>query len=255
MIDLVRVTKQFDGKRNVTALSELTLSIARGELVAIIGPSGSGKSTLLNLIGGLDRPTSGDIHVDGEALGGLSDDGLTRVRRDKIGFIFQFFNLLPTLSCLENVGLPLHLRGWSRAKVHERATDLLRLVQLSHRIGHLPEELSGGERQRVAIARALVSNPQLLICDEVTSALDVSVQAAIVDLLAELQRELGLGLLFVTHNLALIRTIAQEVVVMSGGRIVERGPSDTVLFAPQEDYTKRLLADTPSLEAAMAASG
>ena len=121
MIDLDRVTKQFDGKRNVTALHDVTLSIPRGEMVSIIGPSGSGKSTLLNLVGGLDRPTAGEVRVDGEALGGLSDDALTRVRRDKIGFIFQFFNLLPTLSCLENVGLPLHLRGWSRAKVHERA--------------------------------------------------------------------------------------------------------------------------------------
>jgi putative ABC transport system ATP-binding protein len=111
MIDVLRVTKQFAGKRQVTALDDVSLTIPRGEMVSIIGPSGSGKSTLLNLIGGLDRPTSGEVRVDGEALGGLTDDGLTRVRRDKIGFIFQFFNLLPTLTCLENVGLPLHLRG------------------------------------------------------------------------------------------------------------------------------------------------
>src|SRR5215204_2597277 len=124
MIDLRHVSKQFAGKRQVTALDDVTLTIPRGEMVSIIGPSGSGKSTLLNLIGGLDRPSAGDVLVDGEALGGLSDDALTRVRRDKIGFIFQFFNLLPTLSCLENVGLPLHLRGWPRAKVRARATEL-----------------------------------------------------------------------------------------------------------------------------------
>ena len=141
-------------------------------MVSIIGPSGSGKSTLLNLVGGLDRPTSGEVRVDGEALAGLSDDELTRVRRDKIGFIFQFFNLLPTLSCLENVGLPLHLRGWPRAKVDERARELLTLVQLGHRLQHLPEELSGGERQRVAIARALSIYPPILLADEPTGNLD-----------------------------------------------------------------------------------
>src|SRR4029077_2502717 len=123
--DLHRVTKQFAGKRQVTALEDITLTIPRGEMVSIIGPSGSGKSTLLNLVGGLDRPTSGEVRVDGEALAGLSDDQLTRVRRDKIGFIFQFFNLLPTLSTLENVGLPLHLRGWPRQKGDERSRELL----------------------------------------------------------------------------------------------------------------------------------
>src|SRR5438093_10430087 len=114
LIELHRDTKQVAGKRQVTALEDVTLTIPRGEMVSIIGPSGSGKSTLLNLVGGLDRPTSGEVRVDGEALAGLSDDQLTRVRRDKIGFIFQFFNLLPTLTSLENVGLPLHLRGWPR---------------------------------------------------------------------------------------------------------------------------------------------
>ena len=130
MIDLDAVTKRFAGKRDVTALDAVTLAIPRGEMVSIIGPSGSGKSTLLNLVGGLDRPTTGQVSVDGEPLRNLSDDALTRVRRDKIGFIFQFFNLLPTLSCLENVGLPLHLRGWPRNKVDERARELLTLVQL-----------------------------------------------------------------------------------------------------------------------------
>src|SRR6266849_5081417 len=145
MIALDRITKRFDGKRQVTALAEVTLSIPKGELVSIIGPSGSGKSTLLNLIGGLDRPSSGEIRIDGDALGGLSDDALTKVRRDKIGFIFQFFNLLPTLSALENVSIPLHLRGWPRKKIEERARELLDLVGLGQRLEHLPDELSGGE--------------------------------------------------------------------------------------------------------------
>src|SRR4029077_10110234 len=133
MIPLERVSKQFDGKRRVVALEDVTLDIPRGELVSIIGPSGSGKSTRLSLIGGLDRPSSGEIHIDGDALGGLSDDALTKVRRDKIGFICRFSNVLPTRSALENVGLPLHLRGWARAKVDARAQELLSLVQLGHR--------------------------------------------------------------------------------------------------------------------------
>src|SRR6266550_7451568 len=165
MIELRQVSKQFAGKRDVIALDAVTLQIPRGEMVSVIGPSGSGKSTLLNLIGGLDRPTSGRVSIDGEPLADLSDDGLTKVRRDKIGFIFQFFNLLPTLSSVENVGLPLHLRGWPRKKVDDRARELLNLVQLGHRLQHLPDELSGGERQRVAIARALSVYPPILLAD------------------------------------------------------------------------------------------
>src|SRR5206468_2219124 len=165
MIDLRDVTRQFTGKRNVVALDAVSLAIPRGEMVSIIGPSGSGKSTLLNLIGGLDHASAGQVRVDGEDLSTLDDDGLTRVRRDKIGFIFQFFNLLPTLSSLENVSLPLHLRGWPRKKIEARARELLDLVQLKGRLEHLPDELSGGERQRVAIARALSVFPPILLAD------------------------------------------------------------------------------------------
>jgi len=128
-----QVSKVFNGKRQVTALEDVDLSIGRGEMVSIIGPSGSGKSTLLNLIGGLDTPTSGQIEIDGSRLSGLPDDDLTRMRRDKIGFIFQFFNLLPTLNCTENVSIPLHLRGWPKKKIEERAKELLNLVGLGGR--------------------------------------------------------------------------------------------------------------------------
>src|SRR5262245_3398471 len=161
MIQLEGVSKQFSGGRGVTALHDVNLTIGRVEMVSIVGPAGSRKSTLLNLAGGLDSPTTGRVVVDGQSLGGLSDDDLTRVRRDKIGFVFQFFNLLPTLTCLENVGLPLHLRGWPRRQVDARARELLELVQLGHRLTHLPDELSGGERQRVAIARALSVYPPI----------------------------------------------------------------------------------------------
>src|SRR2546422_2626145 len=131
MISLTHVSKVFDGKRKAIALEDVNLHIQEGQVVSIVGPSGSGKSTLLNLIGGLDRPTGGEIRIEGQNLGELSDDDLTRVRRDKIGFVFQFFNLLPTLNCIENVALPLHLRKWPRKKIEERAKELLDLVQLS----------------------------------------------------------------------------------------------------------------------------
>ena len=218
MIVVDRVTRQFAGKRNVTALQEVSLSIDKGDIVSIIGPSGSGKSTLLNLMGGLDRPTTGTIAVDGEALGGLDDDGLTRIRRDKIGFIFQFFNLLPTLTCLENVGLPLHLRGWPRAKVHDRASELLNLVQLGHRLQHLPEELSGGERQRVAIARALSIYPPILLADEPTGNLDSRTGQEILALIHDLNARLGATVVIVTHDLQ-VADACQRTISIRDGRI------------------------------------
>jgi putative ABC transport system ATP-binding protein len=220
MIALEQVTKQFEGKREVTALQGVSLTIARGEMVSIVGPSGSGKSTLLNLVGGLDRPSSGEVRIDGEALAGLSDDGLTRVRRDKIGFIFQFFNLLPTLSCVENVGLPLHLRGWPRAKVEGRARELLELVKLGSRLAHLPEELSGGERQRVAIARALSVYPPVLLADEPTGNLDSQTGVEILALITDLHARLGSTVVIVTHDMKVAESCARTI-VLRDGRVVE----------------------------------
>ena len=220
MIDLDAVTKRFAGKRDVTALDAVTLAIPRGEMVSIIGPSGSGKSTLLNLVGGLDRPTTGQVSVDGEPLRNLSDDALTRVRRDKIGFIFQFFNLLPTLSCLENVGLPLHLRGWPRKKVDERARELLTLVQLDRRMTHLPEELSGGERQRVAIARALSVYPPVLLADEPTGNLDTRTGEEILTLIRDVHQRLNCTVVIVTHDMTVAQS-CQRTIALRDGRIVE----------------------------------
>lgn len=220
MIELSQVSKQFDGKRKVTALELIDLHVAAGEMVSIVGPSGSGKSTLLNLIGGLDRPTAGEIRIEGRVLAGLSDDELTRVRRDKIGFIFQFFNLLPTLTCLENVALPLHLRGWQKKKAEGRARELLDLVQLGARVEHLPEELSGGERQRVAIARALSIYPPILLADEPTGNLDTHTGADILTLIHDLHDRLGSTVLIVTHD----RTVAEScsrTIALRDGRVVE----------------------------------
>ena len=219
MIALDRVSKEFAGKRHVTALDSISLTIPRGEMVSIIGPSGSGKSTLLNLVGGLDRPTSGDVIVDGQRLGGLTDDELTGVRRDKIGFIFQFFNLLPTLSCLENVGLPLHLRGWPRRKVEERARELLTLVQLGHRLTHLPDELSGGERQRVAIARALSVYPPILLADEPTGNLDTRTGEEILTLIRELHQRLNSTVVIVTHDMKVAQS-CERTIALRDGRVV-----------------------------------
>ena len=206
MILLRGVSKTFEGKRKVTALDCIDLTIAKGEMASLVGPSGSGKSTMLNLIGGLDRPTLGEVELDGQPLSKLSDDELTRVRRDKIGFIFQFFNLLPTLSCLENVSLPLHLRGWPRKQVEERARELLDTVKLGARLDHLPDELSGGERQRVAIARALSVYPPILLADEPTGNLDTHTGAEILNLIHDLHDRLGATVLVVTHD----KTVAES---------------------------------------------
>ncbi len=220
MIELQSVTKRFDGKRSVTALDRVSLRIDRGEMVSLVGPSGSGKSTLLNLIGGLDHPTSGELILDGRKLSQVSDDELTRVRRDKIGFIFQFFNLLPTLSCLENVSLPLHLRGWNRKEIEDRARELLDLVQLGKRLDHLPEELSGGERQRVAIARALSVYPPVLLADEPTGNLDSQNGAAILQLIRDLQTRLNSTILIVTHDMGVAESCSRTI-RLRDGKIVE----------------------------------
>ncbi len=219
MILLDHVSKHFDARRRVTALEDINIEIPKGELVSIVGPSGSGKSTLLNLIGGLDRPTAGTITLDGQRLDGLPDDGLTAVRRDKLGFIFQFFNLLPSLSCLENVALPLHLRGWPRNKINERARDLLELVKLTNRAEHLPDELSGGERQRVAIARALSVYPPILLADEPTGNLDTQTGTDILRLISDLHVTLGSTILVVTHDMSVAET-CQRTITIRDGRIV-----------------------------------
>jgi putative ABC transport system ATP-binding protein len=220
MISLTHVSKIFDGKRKATALDDIDLHIEKSQVVSIVGPSGSGKSTLLNLIGGLDRPSIGEIRIEGENLEELSDDGLTRVRRDKIGFIFQFFNLLPTLNSMENVALPLHLRKWPRKKIEERAKELLDLVQLGHRLDHLPDELSGGERQRVAIARALSVYPPILLADEPTGNLDTKAGQEILKLIDGLHSRLGSTVLIVTHDLEVANRCARTV-ALRDGRIVE----------------------------------
>jgi putative ABC transport system ATP-binding protein len=220
MIQLTDVVKRFDGKRQVTALDHLSVRIDKGEMVAIVGPSGSGKTTLLNLIGCLDRPTSGEIVIDGRRIADLSDRELTIVRRDKIGFVFQFFNLLATLTATENVALPLHLRGWPRTKAVDRAREVLDLVGLDQRVDHLPEELSGGERQRVAIARALGITPPILLGDEPTGNLDTRTGADILALLQDLHQRLAVTVVLVTHDPQVAGSCSRAV-HLRDGRVVE----------------------------------
>jgi putative ABC transport system ATP-binding protein len=219
MISLAGVSKFYDGKRRVVALESVDLEVARGEMVSIVGPSGSGKSTLLNLIGGLDRASTGEIRIDGQAMATLSDDDLTRLRRDKIGFIFQFFNLLPSLTCLENVALPLHLKGIGRREIEKRAKELLEMVQLGARIEHLPDELSGGERQRVAIARALAFHPPVLLADEPTGNLDTHTGAEILRLIRDLHEQLNSTILIVTHDPTVAES-CQRTVTLRDAHIV-----------------------------------
>jgi putative ABC transport system ATP-binding protein len=223
MIQLTNVTKSYGAGSSVLALNNITLRIGPAERVAVMGPSGSGKSTLLNLVCGLDEPTSGSVKVEGVELSGLTDDARTRLRREKIGMIFQTFNLLPTLTALENVALPLRLQGLSKKESEGRAAEMLGRVGLKQRTIHRPDELSGGERQRVAIARALIFHPPLLLGDEPTGNLDSNTGEEILRLLDELQQECQSTLLMVTHN-AEAAAFCHRMVRLHDGQIVEDVP-------------------------------
>ena len=220
MIRTEHLTKIYRvGKVEVHALRDVSLEIRDGEFIAIIGPSGSGKSTLLNLIGCLDTPTSGDVFIDGIDTASLSENGLAEIRRKKIGFIFQQFNLVHTLSALENVALPMFFAGAGREKRLKRAEELLVRVGLGERIHHKPSELSGGQQQRVAIARALSNDPGIIIGDEPTGNVDTEAGNAIMDILDGLNRE-GRTIIVVTHD-AEIAARAGRIKRMRDGMVLE----------------------------------
>lgn len=204
------------GGRSVTILDHISFDIPAKQTVAIVGPSGSGKSTLLGLMAGLDRPTSGSIELDGTDITTMTESRIARFRREKVGYIFQSFHLIPTLTALENVAVPLELSGERRAD--ERAADLLAAVGLSDRIGHYPVQLSGGEQQRVAVARAFACRPPILLADEPTGNLDSSTGAHIVELLLALHRDYGTTLVFVTHDTTLASSM-QRVLSLRDGRL------------------------------------
>jgi len=241
------------GYGELTVVHDVNLEVSPQECLALVGESGSGKTTLARSIAGLHHQRTGEILLRGTPLA-LSSRGRPREARREIQYVFQnpYGSLNPRRTVGQIIRQPVELFGG--VDNHDAAVgEMLERVALGARYAdRFPDQLSGGERQRVAIARALVCRPSVLVCDEVTSALDVSVQAAIVELLAELQRDLGLAMLFVTHNLPLVRSIAGRVAVMSTGRIVELGWVEQVINAPSDEYTRRLLADTPSLETATA---
>jgi putative ABC transport system ATP-binding protein len=208
------------GETAVTALDHASLSVDASEFVAVMGPSGGGKSTLLYLLGGLDRPTSGRVLIDGQSLGDLSDDALTKLRRRQIGFVFQSFNLIPLLDAVENAALPLTLDGAAASAANAKATAWLERVGLGHRLRNRPGQLSGGQQQRVAIARALVAEPKLVLADEPTGNLDTRSSDEIVGLLRQVANEWGRAVVMVTHD-SRIASHADRVVFLQDGAIVD----------------------------------
>jgi len=228
MSELIRtenLTKIYGSKNQIKALDDVDLTIDKGDYISIRGPSGSGKSTLLNLLGCLDRPSKGRIILDGKDVESLSDDEMAIVRREKIGFIFQTFNLLPILSAVENVELPMETMKIPKHERKDRAMKLLKTVGLEDRCSHKPSELSGGERQRVAIARALANNPPLLLADEPTGNLDSRTGKSIMKLLRELNHNLGTTIVVVTHDVAMAKKANMQLYV-DDGRVREKGQKD-----------------------------
>ncbi len=204
----------------ITVLHEVSFSLGAGESLAIVGPSGSGKTTLLGLCAGLDRPSGGEVALAGVSIGGLSEDQRARVRNEQVGFVFQNFQLIPTLTALENVLVPLELRGVNGRETEAQARALLERVGLGARTGHYPIQLSGGEQQRVALARAFINAPKILFCDEPTGNLDGATSHAMVDLIFGLNREQGTTLVLVTHDLELAKKCGR-VLRLRDGRVVE----------------------------------
>jgi putative ABC transport system ATP-binding protein len=221
IITTSNLTKVYgSGTTAVTALDHVSLKIDPGEFVAIMGPSGCGKSTLLHLIGGLDKASEGSIAVDGHNLNDLDDDSLTELRRRKMGFVFQFYNLIPVLTALENAALPVTLDGLKPAEAHKKAAEWLNRFGLGDRLSHRPDQLSGGQQQRVAIARALVAEPQLILADEPTGNLDTKSSDEIASLLRQVSKQYGRAVVMVTHD-PRIAAYADRIIFLKDGKVAE----------------------------------
>ena len=245
LISLKNVSKIYP-RASRPALDDISLTISRGEFVFLVGASGAGKSTLLSLLLREEEATSGDIRVAGNDLRRMPDRHVPRYRRT-IGFVFQDYKLLPNRTVYQNVAFALEVIGTKRSTIRTLVPQVLEAVGLKGKEDRLPHELSGGEVQRVAIARALSLKPDAIIADEPTSALDVSVRAQILNLLTDLRKDLGLAMVFISHDIQTVRYISDTICVMNKGVCVERGPATEVFEHPKDDYTRKLLGAAPSL--------
>ena len=241
MIEIKNLSKTFDtaGGR-VEALKNINLTIDDGDIYGIIGMSGAGKSTLVRCINKLERPSEGTVLIDGKDMGALSP-GQLRAERRNITMIFQGFNLLMQRNCLHNVCFPMELAGVPKAEAREKAMDLLNLVGLPQKAKAYPAQLSGGQQQRVAIARALATNPKVLLCDEATSALDPNTTHAILELIKDINKKLGITVIVITHQMSVVEEICNRVAILDGGEVVEEGLVGTVFASPKSAAAKRLV--------------
>lgn len=248
MIKLEQVSKIFyKKKREIQALKGITLHIEKGDIFGIIGYSGSGKSTLVRTINLLERPTSGNIYLSDRNIVSLSEKELIPFRR-KIGMIFQHFNLLSSRTVFDNVAFPLQLTGMTKAEINKKVDNLLDMVDLSGKRDDYPAALSGGQKQRVAIARALASDPEILLCDEATSALDPQTTRSILSLLKRINRELGITIVLITHQMEVVHAICNRVAVISEGELVEENDVNTLFKLPKSPITQELLNPTLTID-------
>lgn len=231
----------------IPALAGVELSIAEGEVFGVVGHSGAGKSTLLRLINLLERPDSGEIRINGEDILALDSAGLAALRQ-KIGMIFQHFNLLSAKTVAENVAWPLKIAKWDKTRIAARVAEMLALVGLADQADKYPSQLSGGQKQRVGIARALATGPRILLCDEATSALDPQTTRSVLDLLAGINRELGLTIVLITHEMDVVRRICDRVAVLDSGRVVESGPVTEVFLHPKHETSRRFVFEAERVE-------
>ena len=247
MIELTHISKNFaSGGRTVHAVQDVSLSIGKGEIFGIIGFSGAGKSTLVRCINLLERPTSGSVTVDGKEMTALSARELRQARK-KIGMIFQHFNLMPSRTVFGNVAYPLRGSGLSGEQIADKVHRLLELVGIGDKAEAYPKQLSGGQKQRVAIARALANDPNVLLCDEATSALDPQTTKAILRLLKDLNEKLGITVVIITHEMAVVKEICDRVAVMEHGRVVEQGEVFNVFADPRQEITRSFIYTTSNL--------